>query len=140
MAGELKRTSRSRTFRGRNGTGGLIDVADLPDKLRHAGQGRCARPPREDEPIVLEDFLAEIEKEVVARALARSRGNKSKAAELLGVNRGRLLRRLAQLGLAGAGEEIILSRFPMNPPTDPLTAATTNRAGNDSAPARAAAA
>lgn len=89
----------------------LVDVADLPEKLRHAASA-AARPPRADEPIVLDDFLANIEKEVIRRALARSRGNKSKAAELLGVNRNRLLRRLTQLGLVGAGEEIVFEPLP----------------------------
>ncbi|HEY2892632.1 MAG TPA: helix-turn-helix domain-containing protein, partial [Pirellulales bacterium] len=53
-----------------------------------------------DEPIVLEELLANLEKELIERAIARARGNKSKAAKLLGLNRPRLYRRLVQLGLA----------------------------------------
>jgi DNA-binding NtrC family response regulator len=59
----------------------------------------AAHPARQDEPIVLDQFLAEIEREVIQRALRRARGNKAQAARLLGVPRPRLLRRLTQLGL-----------------------------------------
>ena len=47
----------------------------------------------------LDSFLAGIERELIERALRQAKGNKTRAAELLGVNRARLLRRLAQLGL-----------------------------------------
>jgi DNA-binding NtrC family response regulator len=40
-----------------------------------------------------------VEKELIARAMRRARGNKSKAAKLLGLTRPRLYRRLVQLGL-----------------------------------------
>ena len=51
-------------------------------------------PRRSDEPIVLEEFLARVEKELITRALRRAKGNKSKAAKLLGLTRPRLYRRL----------------------------------------------
>ena len=70
--------------------------------------------PRDDEAIRLDDFLAEIERELLQRALAKARGNKSKAAELLGINRNRLLRRLVQLGLATqpADEPVVFEPLP----------------------------
>ena len=46
---------------------------------------------------MLDAFLADVERELLARALARCRGNKSKAARLLGISRPRLLRRMEQL-------------------------------------------
>ena len=57
-----------------------------------------AHPPRVEETIVLEEFLGRIERELIERALRRARGNKSRAARLLGLSRPRLYRRLVQLG------------------------------------------
>jgi transcriptional regulator with PAS, ATPase and Fis domain len=78
--------------------GSLVLRAGLPERL-HAAAETAARPRRKDEPIQLDDFLARIERELVVRALARSKGNKAKAARLLGLNRPRLYRRMLQLGL-----------------------------------------
>jgi DNA-binding NtrC family response regulator len=58
----------------------------------------AAHPRQRDEEIVLDEFLADIERELLRRALATSRGNKARAAKLLGISRPRLLRRLEQLG------------------------------------------
>lgn len=92
---ELARTVREAAGRA---TGPLVQAADLPDAL-HLALHAAAHPPREMESIRLDEYLAEIEKELLQRALRVARGNKSKAAELLGINRQRLLRRLSQLGL-----------------------------------------
>jgi transcriptional regulator with PAS, ATPase and Fis domain len=78
--------------------GPLVLRADLPERL-HAAAEAAARPRRRDEPIQLDDFIARIERELIHRALARSKGNKAKAARLLGLNRPRLYRRMLQLGL-----------------------------------------
>ena len=51
---------------------------------------------------MLEEYLAGIEHELIVRALKRAKGNKTKAARLLGMNRPRFYRRLVQLGLAEA--------------------------------------
>ena len=75
----------------------------------------AAHPAREQETIQLDDFLAAIERELLERALAQARGNKSRAAQFLGVNRGRLLRRLLQLGLAEplpADEPVVFEPLP----------------------------
>jgi transcriptional regulator with AAA-type ATPase domain len=80
-------------------TGQLVQRADLPDRL-HLAASADAHPRQAEESIDLDAFLAEIERELIERALQASRNNKTKAAELLGVNRPRLLRRLVQLGLA----------------------------------------
>jgi DNA-binding NtrC family response regulator len=72
---------------------------DLPRRLSLAAD--AARHPRpSEEQIDLEKFLGEIERELIERALARARGNKTLAAKLLGMTRPRLYRRLVQLGLA----------------------------------------
>ncbi|MBW8884216.1 MAG: sigma 54-interacting transcriptional regulator, partial [Planctomycetia bacterium] len=94
--------------------GPRVVLADLPDWV-HLAHDAAAHPPRDEEPIQLDAFLAEIEKELLARALKKTRGNKSKAAALLGLSRPRLLRRLAQLGLiapAEAEEPVIFEPLP----------------------------
>ncbi len=75
-----------------------IDVSDLPDRLRLAGQA-AAHPRRTDETIVLDEYLGRVERELIRRALARAKGNKARAARLLGLTRPRLYRRMIQLGL-----------------------------------------
>ena len=79
--------------------GPLIYPQDLPEVIHLATEaGAAARRPQEK--IVLDAFLAEIEKELIERALRRAKGNKAKAARMLGISRARLHRRLEQLGLA----------------------------------------
>ncbi|HTN74086.1 MAG TPA: helix-turn-helix domain-containing protein [Pirellulaceae bacterium] len=79
--------------------GPRITVEDLPSWLRMAEEA-AAFPRRADERIVLDDFLADVERELLTRALRRTRGNKARAAKLLGISRPRLLRRIEQLGIA----------------------------------------
>ncbi len=76
--------------------GPQIDVNDLPRRL-HLAADAAAYPPRQEETIVLDEFLARIERELIRRALTAAKGNKAKAARLLGVTRPRLYRRLMQL-------------------------------------------
>jgi DNA-binding NtrC family response regulator len=78
--------------------------ADLPAVIHHAANA-ATHVRRQPERIVLDDLLAAIEMEAVVRALAQSRGNKSEAAELLGMTRPRFYRRLVQLGLAEGSTE-----------------------------------
>lgn len=89
-----------------------ITPADLPAVIGHAAQA-AARPQRLPERIQLDEFLAGIEKEVLVRALGQARGNKSEAAELLGITRPRLYRRMVQLGLVSepATEEAAQPEF-----------------------------
>jgi transcriptional regulator of acetoin/glycerol metabolism len=78
--------------------GPYIDVKDLPERLHLAAQA-AAQPRRVEETIVLDEYLGRVERELIRRALARAKGNKAKAARLLGVTRPRLYRRMVQLGL-----------------------------------------
>jgi hypothetical protein len=86
--------------------------------LFHAAEA-ARRPPRAEEPIVLAEFLTKVERELIERALKQAKGNKARAARLLGLTRPRLYRRMVQLGLedpaavAGGG----LSR-PARKPSD----------------------
>ena len=79
-----------------NATGTTIQLNDLPEILdlsRDAEQ----HPRHEPVQIDLDAFLAEAETELILRALRESKGNKTQAASLLGINRARLLRRIEQL-------------------------------------------
>ena len=82
-----------------------IQLPDLPAKFRHAAD-MMDRPRRDDEKIVLDEFLASIEMELISRALALSGGNKARAARSLGMTRPRLYRRLVQLGLAVENRDV----------------------------------
>lgn len=79
--------------------GPKITLRDLPPQLHRAAHA-AAHARRSEEKIQLDQYLARIERELIERALARAKGNKTKAATLLGLNRPRLYRRLVQLGLA----------------------------------------
>jgi len=75
-----------------------IGVGDLPERI-HLASDAAAHPRRQEETIVLDELLGRIERELIGRALDRAKGNKTKAAKLLGMTRPRLYRRLVQLGL-----------------------------------------
>jgi DNA-binding NtrC family response regulator len=77
-----------------------IGVDELPTVIHHAAQAASlGRQPIEK--IVLDEFLARIECELIERAMRQADGNKTEAAELLGMTRARLYRRLEQLGVSG---------------------------------------
>ncbi|MEX2139753.1 MAG: helix-turn-helix domain-containing protein [Pirellulales bacterium] len=85
----------------RSAEGFEITAADLPRRLFYAAEA-ARRPLRTDEPIVLAEFLTGIERELIERALKQAKGNKARAARLLGLTRPRLYRRMVQLGLEEA--------------------------------------
>ena len=81
-------------------TGPLIRAAELPFRFRTGvdSQKVVAAPRVQPEP--LDALLERIEREQIEAALLAARQNKSRAAELLGINRPRLYRRMEQLGIA----------------------------------------
>ncbi|HVC93844.1 MAG TPA: sigma 54-interacting transcriptional regulator [Pirellulales bacterium] len=81
-----------------------IRPRDLPPRLELAADA-AAYPRKPEETIVLDQFLASVEQELIKRAFERSKRNKAKAARLLGMTRTRVHRRLVQMGLEPAGEE-----------------------------------
>jgi len=79
-------------------TGREIGPKNLPERLQLAAQA-AACPRRTEETIVLDEYLGRVERELIRRALVRAKGNKARAARLLGMTRPRLYRRMVQLGL-----------------------------------------
>ena len=82
----------------------LVNAWDLPQRIRYAADA-AAYPRQSDDPIVMDDFLAEVEAELIRRALQKSKGNKTKAAELLGVTRHRLHRKLEQMSAEDGSDD-----------------------------------
>lgn len=77
--------------------GPWVKASDLPDKIRLTAEAMAH--PVTDESIVLDEFLEQIEKELLQRALGKAKGNKAKAARLLGIPRARVIRRAEHFGL-----------------------------------------
>lgn len=75
----------------------LIRPGDLPFRFRNNLAAQETPPPLQPPPLLLDPSLTKVETRLITLALERSRNNKSKAAELLGINRARLLRRIEQL-------------------------------------------
>lgn len=78
---------------------GQIKPGDLPFRFRAGREAQDYPPPMPPEPMPLDSTLEGIEKELIVAALERNGFNKTKAAEMLQVNRARLYRRMEQLGI-----------------------------------------
>ena len=78
----------------------MIDVGDLPLTLR---EPPSRATPREAFP-PLDKLLEQVEARMIRLALERAGGNKTKAAESLGIWRPRLIRRMEALGIADPGD------------------------------------
>jgi two-component system response regulator HydG len=95
--------------------GPLIGAQDLPEQIRKLADGTApvevpvsedARAARDafmlggSPDLSLDDRLARIEKSLIKDALNKAKGNRSKAARLLKINRTTLLQKMTRLGLA----------------------------------------
>jgi two-component system, NtrC family, response regulator HydG len=72
---------------------GIVDAGSLSDKLRGAQLPARRRGGK------LRDVIADVERELIGDTLAASEGNRSRAAEVLGITRYTLLQKLRQFGL-----------------------------------------
>jgi DNA-binding NtrC family response regulator len=80
-----------------------IDAGDLPASLRLGDRlGREAPRPPAQAP--LPELLEQVERRLIEVALRRARGNRSKAADALGIYRSLLVRRMKALGLEAQEE------------------------------------
>ena len=78
-------------------------VDHLPTSIRgNLGAGYLAPPRNSIKP--LDELLTEIERRLIETALAKARQNKSRAAEVLGISRPRLYRRIKELNLPDESE------------------------------------
>jgi DNA-binding NtrC family response regulator len=77
----------------------LLAVDDLPASIRgHLGEGLIC-PPQGNPIKPLDELLTAVERRLIETSLRQARGNKSRAAELLGISRPRLYRRIKELNL-----------------------------------------
>jgi PAS domain S-box-containing protein len=82
------------------GRGDVIRVDDLPARITSAGRDDEIVIPLEQGSVSpLRATLREVEKDLILRALDLTRGNKSRAAEMLGVQRKHLYRKIAEYGI-----------------------------------------
>jgi two-component system response regulator HydG len=81
--------------------GRSIDVEDLPEKIREFRQGPMQAAGVETSELVA---LEEIERRYILRVLDAMHGNKSRAAQVLGLDRKTLYRRLERYGAVGNGQ------------------------------------
>ena len=80
-------------------TGSVIESESLPFRFRTGAGGQSVGPVARSRLTPLDPLLLRVEKEQIELALAEARYNKAKAAELLGITRPRLYRRMEVLGI-----------------------------------------
>jgi DNA-binding NtrC family response regulator len=89
-------------------TAPVIGLEDLPLRFRAGLESQSIGPPQGplDEPPIppLEGHLADIERDLIRRALKKAKRNKTLAAKLLHINRQSLLRRITALEMGDADE------------------------------------
>jgi DNA-binding NtrC family response regulator len=76
-----------------------LKLSDLPFRFRTALEAQDSPPPLTPSHVPLDEMLLRVETNAIQLALERGKFNKSKAAEILGINRARLYRRMEQLGI-----------------------------------------
>jgi DNA-binding NtrC family response regulator len=91
---ELRRVLETARLQAR---GDHLDVDDFPLSIRLARQLELDPARSGPRTLVLEEVLEQVERRLIQLALLRARGNRSQAAELLGIHRPRLLRRMEAL-------------------------------------------
>ncbi len=95
-----------------NATGSIIEVADFSELFQHSIKAQRFAAKVETK-IQLEEYLLSIESQLIERAVAQAKGNKTKAAELLGISRAKLLRRLAAFRQADGDDNGALVDAPV---------------------------
>ncbi len=88
---------------------GATDVVrneDLPAAVRGNLAAAYLPPPLPTSIAPLDDLLTDVERRLIENALNRARFNKSRAADLLGISRPRLYRRIKELNIPDPGDAV----------------------------------
>ena len=102
--GNLRELARVVDAAHASASGDWIEAEDLPAEIQ-GNLGAAYHPPPLPPPIEpLDDLLTQVERRLIEGALQRARHNKSRAAELLGISRPRLYRRIKELNLPDVPE------------------------------------
>lgn len=96
--GNLRELGRVVEWAHQRAPGELIRAADLPGTIR-GERGGAYLPPALQEKQSLDELLTMVERHLIEGAMNRARQNKSRAADLLGISRPRLYRRIKELGM-----------------------------------------
>ncbi len=89
------------------GEADLIKSLDLPAAIRGNLAAAYLPPPIPISITPLDDLLTEVERRLIENALNRARFNKSRAADLLGISRPRLYRRIKELSIADSDDTAV---------------------------------
>ncbi len=84
--------------------GPVIDVVDLPERLLEPAPPPVSEPAPAEPPVEVDDLSIKrafraLELELISKALDRSKGNRTRAAELLGISARALLYKLKEYGI-----------------------------------------
>ncbi len=97
--GNLRELARVVEAAHAQGEGDRIAVDDLPATIRGHLGAAYTPPPMPTQVTPLDELLTQVERRLIEQALQRARQNKSRAAELLGISRPRLYRRIKELNV-----------------------------------------
>jgi transcriptional regulator with PAS, ATPase and Fis domain len=106
---------------GENATGETVSLDALPFRFRAGWDAQRTGPPVASVRQSLDDYLLQVERERIREVMELVQGNKTAAAELLGIPRPKLYRRLESLGLLDAQASIAepLSAADIEIPDEP---------------------
>ena len=83
---------------------GEIDAADIPDKVKGKEGSDVIDLDIPDEGVELSRILEDLESGFIIKAMEKSGGVKSKAAELLGINRTTLIEKMKKRGMISSAK------------------------------------
>ena len=84
--------------------GTTLTAGDVPPEIRSGAPRPAASDPAAPVPTPVSERLDESERAIIERTLARCNGNRTRAAEALGISRRTLLRKLRAYAEADAAE------------------------------------